>query len=154
MSWIFIFKLLCGSSKGFMKAFKALRASKTFWGTTEKCENKNLNCFLEELLLLILTYMLTYIYFFWYHITATFIWEKIFSVFSAITKDNPPGTLNINWMSFVSSICVLCPESEEHNEWRKKMFWVQSSWTHLSPVCNALRDLTPFAQFKKGEKHP
>ena len=29
--------LLCGASKGFVKAF-----CKTFWGTTKKCENKNL----------------------------------------------------------------------------------------------------------------
>ena len=30
----------CGASKGFMKAFKGRH--KIFWGTTKKCENKNL----------------------------------------------------------------------------------------------------------------
>ena len=35
-SLIFIFTLLYGASKGFMKAFKA------FWGTTKKCKNKDL----------------------------------------------------------------------------------------------------------------
>ena len=34
-----IFTLLCGASKGFMKAFKDLH--KTFRGTTKKYENKN-----------------------------------------------------------------------------------------------------------------
>ena len=39
LSEIFIFTLLCGASKGFMKAF---------WGTTKKCENKNLTQFLFQ----------------------------------------------------------------------------------------------------------
>ena len=39
LTQIFIFTFLCGASKGFMKAFKALH--KTFWGTTKKYENKN-----------------------------------------------------------------------------------------------------------------
>ena len=34
LSQIFIFTILCGVSKGFMKAFKAHK------GTTNKCENK------------------------------------------------------------------------------------------------------------------
>ena len=37
---IFIFTLLCGASRSFMKAFKA--SMKLSWGTTKKCENKNL----------------------------------------------------------------------------------------------------------------
>ena len=41
LTWIFIFTLLCGASKGFLKNLKGLR--KTFWGTTKKCENKNLS---------------------------------------------------------------------------------------------------------------
>ena len=44
VSEIFIFTLLCGASKGFMKALKAL---KTFWGTRKKCENKNFTQFLR-----------------------------------------------------------------------------------------------------------
>ena len=36
LTQFFIFKLLCGASKGFIKAFMA------FWDTTKKCENKNL----------------------------------------------------------------------------------------------------------------
>ena len=36
----FIFALLCGASKGFMKAFKPF--IKPFRSTTKKCENKNL----------------------------------------------------------------------------------------------------------------
>ena len=39
LSSIFIFAL-DGASKGFMKALKAI--IKPFWGTTKKCENKNL----------------------------------------------------------------------------------------------------------------
>ena len=40
----FFFTLLCGASKGFMKAF----LDKTFRGTTKKCENKNLTLFLFQ----------------------------------------------------------------------------------------------------------
>ena len=36
----FIFTLLCGASRGFMKALKVFL--KTFWGSTKKCENKKL----------------------------------------------------------------------------------------------------------------
>ena len=40
----FFFTLLCGASKGFMKAF----LHKTFRGTTKKYENKNLTLFLFQ----------------------------------------------------------------------------------------------------------
>ena len=46
---LFIFTLLCGVSKGFMKAFKAFikpGLHKILLGTTKKCENKNLSLFL------------------------------------------------------------------------------------------------------------
>ena len=45
LTYIFIFKLLCGASEGFMKAFhKVLRCfHKTFWGTTKNCKNKDVN---------------------------------------------------------------------------------------------------------------
>ena len=33
LTWIFILSLFCGTSKVY----------KTFWGTTKKCENKNLS---------------------------------------------------------------------------------------------------------------
>ena len=38
-----IFTLICGDSKGFMKALKGF--IKPFCGTTKKCENKNLSLF-------------------------------------------------------------------------------------------------------------
>ena len=38
LSQIFIFTLLCGASKGFMKALKECEKN-----TTKKCENKNLS---------------------------------------------------------------------------------------------------------------
>ena len=41
---LFVFTLLCGALKGFMKAFKGLY--KTSRGTTKKCENENLSEFL------------------------------------------------------------------------------------------------------------
>ena len=43
----FYFVLLCGASKGFLKALKA-SLHKTFWGTTKKRENKNLTQFLFQ----------------------------------------------------------------------------------------------------------
>ena len=45
LTYIFIFKLLCGASEGFMKAFhKVLRCfHKTFWGNTKNCKNKDVN---------------------------------------------------------------------------------------------------------------
>ena len=46
LTWNFIFTIPCGASKDFMK-------DKTFWGTTDKCENKKLKMkkFLTLLLL-------------------------------------------------------------------------------------------------------
>ena len=41
---IFIFTLLCSTSKGFMKAFKV--GLQVFWDTTKKCENNKYNLIL------------------------------------------------------------------------------------------------------------
>ena len=37
---------------------------------------------------------------------------------------------------------------------KKKKKFTLDGLTHFEPMCDALRDLVPFVQFKKREKHP